>query len=118
MPPEASKTRQATPRPRHTNRSSSPKRLAGRQRADCAGGGAAVDPGGKDVEIAGWAATVRQYLAAGLLDELVLHLVPVVLGAGERLLDGLTLTPVEVIASRPSPTCDIASVAPLTITAQ
>ena len=39
---------------------------------------------------------------AGLLDELVLHLVPAVLGAGERLLDGLSglsMTPVEVIAS-------------------
>ncbi|MGW2620137.1 dihydrofolate reductase family protein [Streptomyces sp. NPDC001500] len=58
--------------------------------------------GDKDVEIAGGAATVRQYLAAGLLDELVLHLVPAVLGAGERLFDGLTgltLTPTEVIAS-------------------
>ena len=58
--------------------------------------------GDKDVEIAGGAATVRQYLAAGLLDELVLHLVPVVLGAGERLLDGVSgiaLEPTEVIAS-------------------
>ena len=58
--------------------------------------------GGKDVEIAGGAATVRQYLAAGLLDELVLHVVPAVLGAGERLydgLDGLRMEPVEVIAS-------------------
>ena len=56
----------------------------------------------KDVEIAGGAATVRQYLAAGLLDELVLHLVPVVLGDGERLLDGVSgiaLEPTEVIAS-------------------
>lgn len=58
--------------------------------------------GGKTVEIAGGAATVRQYLAAGLLDELVLHLVPVALTAGERLLDGLPglmLEPVEVISS-------------------
>lgn len=58
--------------------------------------------GDRDVEIAGGASTVRQYLAAGLLDELVLHLVPVVLGAGERLWDGLlglTLDPVEVTAS-------------------
>jgi dihydrofolate reductase len=58
--------------------------------------------GGRDVEIAGGAATVRQYLAAGLLDELVLHLVPVVLGAGERLFDGvsgISLEPTEVIAS-------------------
>lgn len=58
--------------------------------------------GGKPVEIAGGAATVRQYLGAGLLDELVLHVVPAVLGAGERLFDGLSgigLEPVEVIAS-------------------
>ncbi len=58
--------------------------------------------GGKSVEIAGGAATVRQYLAAGLLDELVLHLVPVTLADGERLLDGLdglALKPVEVISS-------------------
>jgi dihydrofolate reductase len=58
--------------------------------------------GGKPIEIAGGAAAVRQFLAAGLLDELVLHLVPAVLGAGERLLDGLSglsVTPVDVIAS-------------------
>jgi dihydrofolate reductase len=54
------------------------------------------------VEIAGGPATVRQYLAAGLLDELVLHLVPVALGAGERLLDGVSgiaVEPAEVITS-------------------
>ncbi|MFC8047431.1 dihydrofolate reductase family protein [Nocardia sp. NPDC057353] len=58
--------------------------------------------GDRPVEIAGGASAVRQYLAAGLLDELVLHLVPVVLGAGERLLDGpagTRLEPVEVISS-------------------
>ena len=58
--------------------------------------------GDQDVSIAGGASTVRQYLAAGLLDELYLHIVPVVLGAGERLLDGVgdpTLEPVEVVAS-------------------
>ncbi|MET7732035.1 dihydrofolate reductase family protein [Streptomyces sp. NPDC005402] len=58
--------------------------------------------GERDVEIAGGASPVRQYLAAGLLDALVLHLVPVVLGAGERLFEGLAqlaLTPVEVISS-------------------
>jgi len=45
---------------------------------------------------------VRQYLAAGLLDELYLHIVPVVLGAGERLLEDVgdpQLEPVEVVAS-------------------
>ena len=48
------------------------------------------------------AGAVRQYLAAGLLDELHLHIVPVVLGAGERLLEDVgdpTLEPVEVVAS-------------------
>jgi dihydrofolate reductase len=53
--------------------------------------------GEKDVLIAGGAATVNQYLAAGLIDELNLHIAPVVLGQGERLFEGvgrLELTPV------------------------
>jgi dihydrofolate reductase len=45
--------------------------------------------GGKDVTLAGGADAARQYLAAGLVDEMELSVVPVVLGAGERLLDGL-----------------------------
>jgi dihydrofolate reductase len=58
--------------------------------------------GDKDVSIAGGASAVQQYLAAGLLDELHLHIVPIVLGAGERLLESVgdpVLEPVEVIAS-------------------
>jgi dihydrofolate reductase len=58
--------------------------------------------GDKDVSIAGGASAARQYLAAGLLDELYLHIVPVVLGAGERLLDDVgdpTLEPVKVVDS-------------------
>ena len=58
--------------------------------------------GDRDVAIAGGASTVRQYLAAGMLDELYLHIVPVILGAGERLFDDVgdpTLEPVKVIAS-------------------
>jgi dihydrofolate reductase len=58
--------------------------------------------GGKDVAIAGGASAVQQYLAAGMLDELYLHIVPVILGAGERLLVNVgdpTLEPVKVIAS-------------------
>ena len=39
--------------------------------------------------IAGGAATVNQYLAAGAIDELRLHVVPIVLGVGERLFDGV-----------------------------
>ncbi|UGS36544.1 dihydrofolate reductase family protein [Capillimicrobium parvum] len=55
-----------------------------------------------DVAIAGGASAVQQYLAAGLLDEMHLHVVPVVLGAGERLLENVghpTLEQVEVVAS-------------------
>jgi dihydrofolate reductase len=45
---------------------------------------------------------VQQYLAAGLLDELYLHIAPVILGAGERLLENVgdpALEPVQVVAS-------------------
>ncbi|MFB4300260.1 dihydrofolate reductase family protein [Actinomadura sp. NTSP31] len=45
--------------------------------------------GDAGVAIAGGAATVNQYLAAGLIDELRLHIAPTVLGAGERLFAGL-----------------------------
>jgi dihydrofolate reductase len=43
--------------------------------------------GGKDVKLAGGADAARQYLAAGLVDEMELHVVPILLGGGERLLD-------------------------------
>jgi dihydrofolate reductase len=58
--------------------------------------------GDRIVSIAGGASTVRQYLAAGLLDELYLHIAPVLLGAGERLLEDVgdpTLEPVKVVAA-------------------
>jgi dihydrofolate reductase len=58
--------------------------------------------GERDVMIAGGAHAVQQYLAAGLLDELYLHIVPIVLGAGERLLDDVgdpKLEPVKVVPS-------------------
>jgi len=45
--------------------------------------------GGKDVWLGGGASAARQYLKAGLVDEMTLSLVPVLLGAGERLFDGL-----------------------------
>ena len=41
--------------------------------------------GGKDVSLGGGADVAQQYLAAGLLDELQLHVVPVLLGGGTRL---------------------------------
>jgi dihydrofolate reductase len=43
--------------------------------------------GGKDVSIGGGANVVQQYLAAGLLDEMVISLVPILLGGGARLFD-------------------------------
>jgi dihydrofolate reductase len=58
--------------------------------------------GDHKVSIAGGASTVRQFLAAGRLDELYLHIVPVVLGAGERLFEGVgdpMLEPVKVVDS-------------------
>jgi dihydrofolate reductase len=45
--------------------------------------------GGKDVWLAGGARAAQQYLTAGLVDEMELHLVPILLGAGERLYEGL-----------------------------
>ena len=45
--------------------------------------------GGKDVMLWGGAQVINQYLAAGLLDELELHIVPVLLGGGARLFDNL-----------------------------
>ena len=43
---------------------------------------------GKDVSLGGGANVAQQYLAAGLVDEMELHLVPLLLGSGERLFDG------------------------------
>jgi dihydrofolate reductase len=47
--------------------------------------------GGLDVRLGGGVSTVRQYLAAGLIDELHLAVRPVLLGAGEALFQGLDL---------------------------
>jgi dihydrofolate reductase len=44
---------------------------------------------GKDVSLAGGAHVARQYLWAGLVDEMEINLVPVLLGTGERLFEGL-----------------------------
>ena len=43
--------------------------------------------GDQNVKLSGGADVARQYLAAGLVDEMELHVVPVLLGSGERLLD-------------------------------
>jgi dihydrofolate reductase len=47
--------------------------------------------GDKDVHLAGGASVVQQYLKAGLLDELQIHLAPVLLGDGTSLFDRLGL---------------------------
>jgi len=43
--------------------------------------------GGKDVALAGGAQAAQQYLHAGLVDEMQLHVAPTLLGGGERLFD-------------------------------
>ena len=45
----------------------------------------------KDVRVGGGVATIRQYLEAGLVDEMHLAIAPVLLGAGESLLAGIDL---------------------------
>ena len=47
--------------------------------------------GSKDVKIGGGVSTIRQYLQAGLVDEMHLAIAPVVLGRGEALFAGLDL---------------------------
>lgn len=45
--------------------------------------------GARDVSLAGGASAAQQYLAAGLVDEMEINLVPALLGSGERLFDGV-----------------------------
>jgi dihydrofolate reductase len=56
--------------------------------------------GDKDVAVGGGANVVQQYLDAGLLDELQLHLAPVLLGDGVRLFDNLGTGQVELERTR------------------
>ena len=58
--------------------------------------------GGKDILIGGGASTIRQYLAAGLVDEAGVSIVPLLLGGGERPLEigadtGITFEQTRVI---------------------
>jgi len=45
--------------------------------------------GGQDVYVGGGASIINQYLAAGLVDEIEIHVSPLILGGGERLFDGV-----------------------------
>jgi len=56
--------------------------------------------GDGDVVILGGANTIGQYLAAGLVDEVRLHIVPLTLGAGTRLFEGVPPLNLEQVASR------------------
>lgn len=65
----------------------------------------AVDAaGGKDVRLGGGVATIRQYLEAGLVDEMHLAVAPVLLGAGEHLLAGLDLLKLCYLCTEYAPT--------------
>jgi dihydrofolate reductase len=59
--------------------------------------------GDDGIDIAGGASTVRQALAAGVIDELILDIAPVLLGAGERIFDGETSFPFEPVEVLHSP---------------
>jgi dihydrofolate reductase len=59
--------------------------------------------GAKDVAVAGGGTVLRQVLDAGLLEQLELHIAPVILGDGQRLFDaGLDLGPREGIELTPT----------------
>lgn len=56
--------------------------------------------GDGDVAILGGAFTINQYLVAGLADELRLHVVPITLGGGARLFEGIPPLKLEQVKSR------------------
>ncbi|TDD03007.1 riboflavin biosynthesis protein RibD [Saccharopolyspora terrae] len=56
--------------------------------------------GDRDVAVQGGATTINQYLAAGLLDELRLHIVPLTLGAGTRVFEGVPPLKLEQVTAR------------------
>jgi dihydrofolate reductase len=60
--------------------------------------------GDKDLAVAGGASVVQQCLRAGLLDELQIHIAPVLLGRGVRLFDGGEQAKLELVRVVDSPT--------------
>ncbi len=56
--------------------------------------------GDKDVSVAGGASTIQQFIKAGLLDEIQIHLVPVLLGEGIRLFDHIGTEQIELERTR------------------
>lgn len=55
---------------------------------------------GRDAAIAGGAATINQYLRAGLIDELRTHIAPITLGTGERLFEDVPGLNLQLVSSR------------------
>jgi dihydrofolate reductase len=56
--------------------------------------------GDKDISVAGGANTIQQFLRAGLLDEIQIHLVPILLDGGVRLFDHISAGEVELEQTR------------------
>jgi dihydrofolate reductase len=56
--------------------------------------------GNKNVAVGGGANTIQQVLKAGLLDELQIHIAPLLLGGGVRLFDGLETAQIELETTR------------------
>ncbi|WP_264556727.1 dihydrofolate reductase family protein [Halocatena marina] len=63
--------------------------------------------GDQDVEIVGGANTVQQFVAAGLVDEIQLHVSPVILGDGIRLFESLGSEPIELERTRVIDSSDV-----------
>ncbi len=63
--------------------------------------------GDADISLGGGGSVVHQYLAAGLLDEIQVNLVPVILGGGTRLFDDLAGSGVEIEQVRVVETPDV-----------
>ncbi|HMU28339.1 MAG TPA: dihydrofolate reductase family protein, partial [Solirubrobacterales bacterium] len=59
--------------------------------------------GERNLSIAGGPGTLNQYLAAGLVDELRLHVSPFVAGAGERIFTGAEDFDLKPLSSRATP---------------
>jgi dihydrofolate reductase len=59
--------------------------------------------GDREVSLGGGASVAQQYLAAGLLDELVLSVVPIMLGGGARLLDNVGAVELEQVEAVAAP---------------
>jgi dihydrofolate reductase len=59
--------------------------------------------GDGDVQISGGAETINQGLAAGLVDELRVQVVPITIGGGSRLFEGVPALDLDVVAARHTP---------------